>query len=50
MGQESVFPLKKYQDYEYPRVSILLPTLNSAQFVSTTIEQLLKQKYPDHSS
>lgn len=37
----------KYQDYEYPKVSIVVPTLNSAKDVRVTLESLLDQDYPD---
>lgn len=38
---------KKYNDYEYPKVSIIIPSYNCAQSISTTMESLLNQEYPD---
>ncbi|MCB1112696.1 MAG: glycosyltransferase, partial [Chlamydiia bacterium] len=37
----------KYQDYEYPKVSIVLPTYNCAQVIGLTLESILNQEYPD---
>lgn len=37
----------RYQDYEYPKVSIIIPTLNCSQLISQTLESLLIQEYPD---
>lgn len=38
---------QKYNDYEYPKVSIILATQNCAETISTTLESVLKQNYPD---
>lgn len=38
----------RYQDYEYPKVSIIIPTLNCSQLISQTLESLLTQDYPDY--
>lgn len=38
----------KYQDYEYPKVSIVIPTYNSAKDVRASLESLLEQEYPDY--
>lgn len=39
---------KKYNDYEYPRVSVIVPIYNSAEKISLTLESVLDQKYPDY--
>lgn len=39
--------IDKYHDYEYPKVSIIIPTLNCSQLISLTLESLLTQDYPD---
>jgi len=36
-----------YNDYEYPKVSVIIPTFDSASKVSYTIESVLSQRYPD---
>jgi glycosyltransferase involved in cell wall biosynthesis len=38
----------KYQDYELPKVSIILPVYNSVQTILSTLESLLKQEYPSY--
>lgn len=38
---------RKYHDYEYPKVSIVIPTFNCAQTIETTLERILQQIYPD---
>lgn len=38
---------KKYHDYEYPKVTVVIPTLNCAQLVEITLESVFKQVYPD---
>lgn len=38
----------KYNDYEFPKVSIVIPVYNCAQSIATTIESLLIQDYPDY--
>jgi len=38
---------EKYQDYEFPRVSIVIPTYNSTEKISLTLESVLNQHYPD---
>lgn len=38
---------KKYHDYEFPKVSIIVPTLNCSEKISLTIESVLSQSYPD---
>ena len=37
----------KFSDYEFPPLSIILPTLNCAQSVTLTLESILSQDYPD---
>jgi len=39
---------KKYNDYEYPRVSVVVPIFNSAEKISLTMESILNQIYPDY--
>jgi len=36
----------KFSDYEYPKVSIVIPTLNCAPLISLTLESILRQHYP----
>lgn len=38
---------EKYNDYEYPRVTVVMPTYNSSQAISTTLKSVLEQDYPD---
>lgn len=37
----------KFQDYEFPKVSIVIPTYNCAQSIAVTLESVLEQEYPD---
>lgn len=39
---------KKYNDYEYPRVSVVVPIYNSSEKISLTLESILNQIYPDY--
>lgn len=36
----------KYSDYEFPSVSIIIPTSNSALSINITLESVLSQEYP----
>lgn len=36
----------KFNDFEYPKVSIVIPTLNCAKLISITLESVLEQQYP----
>ncbi|WP_098039212.1 glycosyltransferase [Estrella lausannensis] len=36
-----------FNDYEYPKVTIVVPTYNCAQIISLTLETILDQQYPD---
>lgn len=38
---------RKYNDYEYPKVSIIIPTHNCSQRVADTVDSILDQNYPD---
>lgn len=38
---------KKYNDYEFPSVSVIIPTFNSTEKISLTLESVLEQIYPD---
>lgn len=38
---------KKYNDYEYPKVSVIVPVYNSAEKISLTLDSILGQIYPD---
>ena len=40
--------LAKYNDYEFPKVSIVIPTYNCAQSITPTLDSLLDQDYPDY--
>lgn len=43
-------PLKReieYHDYIYPKISIVIPTLNNSQNIAVTLNRLLKESYPD---
>lgn len=35
----------KFQDYEYPKVSVIIPAYNCVQTIASTIESVLKQDY-----
>lgn len=37
----------KYHDYEYPKLSIVIPTFNSATMLDMTLERATMQDYPD---
>ncbi len=37
----------KYNDYEYPKISVVLPTYNCAETVSASLTSVLEQDYPD---
>lgn len=37
---------KKYRDEDLPKVSVIIPTVNAAQLISMTLEQILAQDYP----
>ncbi len=36
-----------YHDYEYPKVTIVIPTYNCAQTIASTLESVFAQRYPD---
>jgi glycosyltransferase involved in cell wall biosynthesis len=38
---------QKYNDYEYPKITIVLPTYNCAESVFTTLDSILEQNYPN---
>lgn len=38
----------KYSDFAYPKVSIIIPTFNSAKTLPLTFDSLLAQDYPDY--
>lgn len=38
---------EKYHDYEYPKVSIIIPSYNCSQTIATTLDSILSQEYPD---
>lgn len=38
---------ERFHDYEFPKVSIIIPAYNAASTISITIEHLLVQDYPD---
>ena len=38
---------KRYNDYEFPGVSVVIPTYNSTEKISQTLESVLNQNYPD---
>jgi glycosyltransferase involved in cell wall biosynthesis len=45
---EKLFSLEeKYNDYEFPKVSVVIPTFNCVQSIATTLESVLNQEYPD---
>lgn len=37
----------KYHDYEYPKITVIIPTFNCAQTIETTLQNVLNQVYPD---
>lgn len=37
----------RFNDFEYPKVSIVIPTLNCAKLISITLESVLEQQYPN---
>ncbi len=38
---------QKYNDYEYPKITVILPTFNCAETIFATLDSILKQNYPD---
>lgn len=38
---------ENYHDYEFPKVTIVIPTYNCSQTIATTIESVIVQDYPD---
>lgn len=38
----------RFQDYEYPKVSIIIPTLNCAPLLGITLDSVLSQIYPNY--
>lgn len=38
---------QKFHDYEFPKVSIIIPTFNCSQSISLTLDSVLIQEYPD---
>lgn len=45
--QELALTQPKYHDYEYPKVTVVIPTLNCAQALETTLDSVIHQIYPD---
>ena len=45
--QHSAFYQNQFHDYEYPKISIIIPTYNCAQAISITLDSLLSQNYPE---
>ncbi len=46
--QEKITQLEdKYQEYEFPKVSVVVPTFNAASTITLTLERILFQDYPD---
>ena len=39
---------RKYSEYAFPKVSIIIPTLNCSESIPTTLESILSQDYPDY--
>lgn len=39
---------EEYQYYQYPMVSVVLPTYSCAQKISLTLESILEQRYPSY--
>jgi glycosyltransferase involved in cell wall biosynthesis len=37
----------QFHDYEYPKVSIIIPTYNCAQDISITLDSIVSQNYPE---
>lgn len=38
---------QKFHDYEFPKISIIIPTFNCSQSISLTLDSVLMQEYPD---
>lgn len=38
---------QKYSDFEYPKITTILPTFNCAETIAATLDSVLKQNYPD---
>lgn len=36
-----------YHDYEYPKVTVIIPTFNCEQLIGLTIKKIIAQRYPD---
>lgn len=39
---------EKYHDYEFPAVTIVIPTFNNSQTISLTLDSVLDQNYPNY--
>ncbi|MCE5318808.1 MAG: glycosyltransferase [Parachlamydia sp.] len=37
----------KYHDYEFPKVTVVIPTYNCSQLIGATLKSVLSQSYPD---
>lgn len=37
----------RYADFQYPRVSVIVPTYNSDQYIALTLDSIFRQDYPD---
>ncbi len=45
--EQSASYQNQYHDYQYPKVSIIIPTYNCAQAISLTLDSILSQNYPE---
>lgn len=44
--KEVLKPEQKYNDYEFPKVSIVVPTYNNSEKIERTLDSILTQHYP----
>jgi len=47
LAEELQGPYTGFNDYEYPKVSVIIPVYNCSQSIPLTLERLLQQDYPD---
>lgn len=45
---KKLLPFEKFANSDFPKISIIIPTTNSAQLIGMTLERVLNQDYPDY--
>jgi glycosyltransferase involved in cell wall biosynthesis len=47
MEETNFNPTQEFMDYLYPRITVVIPTYNNSQNIGYTLDNVLKQSYPD---